>query len=57
MLRKWYFSGVKNLLSENGIFIFEIYYLPKLIKDRRFDLIYDEHFITNVISLIKLLRL
>ena len=53
-----FFQGVKKLLSENGIFIFEIYYLPKLIKDRRFDLIYDEHlYYYSVISLIKLLRL
>ena len=36
-------SGVKCLLDDEGIFVFEIYYLPSIIEDLQFDLIYDEH--------------
>lgn len=36
-------SGIKTLLKNNGTFVFEIYYLPKLIEQCSFDLIYDEH--------------
>lgn len=36
-------SGIKNNLKESGVFAFEIYYLPSMVKNKSFDLIYDEH--------------
>jgi len=35
--------GVKNILNEDGIFIFELPYWYDTIKDKRFDQIYHEH--------------
>ena len=35
--------GVKNLLNENGIFVFEVPYWYNTIIDKRFDQIYHEH--------------
>jgi SAM-dependent methyltransferase len=35
--------GVKNLLSEDGLFIFEVSYLKDVIKKLTFDTIYHEH--------------
>jgi hypothetical protein len=35
--------GVKNLLSKDGVFIFESFYLVDLIKNMVFDFIYHEH--------------
>ena len=35
--------GVKQILSENGIFVFEVQYLKDLVDGNRFDLIYHEH--------------
>jgi len=35
--------GVKNILSENGLFIFEVSYLRDVIKKLTFDTIYHEH--------------
>ena len=37
------FKNIKKLLSENGIFIFESFYLVDLIKNNVFDFIYHEH--------------
>ena len=37
------FSGVKDLLGENGVFIFEDPYLGEVIEKTSFDQIYDEH--------------
>ena len=36
-------NGVKNLLSENGIFVFEVSYLVDVIGKTLFDTIYHEH--------------
>ena len=36
-------KGVKNILSKNGVFIFELPYWYDTIKDKRFDQIYHEH--------------
>ena len=37
------FAGVKNLLNDNGVFIFEDPYLGEVIEKTSFDQIYDEH--------------
>jgi methylation protein EvaC len=37
------FDGVKTLLKEDGVFIFEDPYLGEIIKKSSFDQIYDEH--------------
>lgn len=37
-------KGIKNLLSENGTFIFEVSYVLNMLKDNLFDLVYHEHF-------------
>ena len=37
------FSGVKTLLKQNGVFIFEDPYLGEVIEKTSFDQIYDEH--------------
>jgi len=36
-------KGVKGLLKDNGVFIFEIYYLGTLIDEMQYDMIYHEH--------------
>jgi hypothetical protein len=36
-------ANIKKCLSEDGIFISESHYLPKLIKDVQYDTIYHEH--------------
>jgi 2-polyprenyl-3-methyl-5-hydroxy-6-metoxy-1,4-benzoquinol methylase len=36
-------KGVKNLLKENGVFIFEVSYLLDVLKKNAFDTIYHEH--------------
>lgn len=36
-------NGVKILLLEGGIFVIEVAYLPQMLKDKTFDLIYHEH--------------
>jgi hypothetical protein len=38
-----FFLGVKNLLSDKGMFIFEVSYLGDVIKKKTFDTIYHEH--------------
>ena len=35
--------GIKRLLKDNGVFIFEIYYLGTLIEGMQYDMIYHEH--------------
>ncbi len=47
-------KGVKNLLSEDGIFIFEVSYLVDVLEKTLFDTIYHEHLsYHSVIPLIK----
>ena len=36
-------KGIKTVLKEKGIFIFEIYYLGTLIDEMQYDMIYHEH--------------
>ena len=36
-------KGVKALLKDDGIFIFEVYYLGTLIDEMQYDMIYHEH--------------
>ena len=36
-----FFNGVKNLLNENGVFIFEVSYLADVIKKKTLDIIYQ----------------
>lgn len=37
------FKGINTLLNKNGILIFEVHYLPDLIKNLQYDMIYHEH--------------
>ena len=39
----WCNQSSKNLLSENGSFIFEVHYLMDLLETDQFDMIYHEH--------------
>lgn len=36
-------KGVKQLLKDDGVFIFEVYYLGTLIDEMQYDMIYHEH--------------
>jgi len=36
-------KGVKTLLKDDGVFIFEVYYLGTLIDEMQYDMIYHEH--------------
>ncbi|MFH1654793.1 MAG: class I SAM-dependent methyltransferase [Pseudomonadota bacterium] len=36
-------KGVKCLLKDDGVFIFEIYYMGTLLEDMQYDMIYHEH--------------
>lgn len=36
-------SGVKNLLADDGVFVFEVHYLGKVIQGLQYDMIYHEH--------------
>ena len=49
------FKGIKNLLSDNGIFIFEDPSLLKMIENNSYDQIYDEH--PHIFSIIFLEKL
>ncbi len=35
--------GIKNLLSDDGVFIFEVHYLGKVLHGYQYDMIYHEH--------------
>lgn len=37
------FSGIKNILNEYGVLIFEVHYLPDLLKKLQYDFFYNEH--------------
>ena len=51
------FEGVKTLLKEDGIFIFEDPYLGEIIEKTSFDQIYDEHvFLFSALSVSYILR-
>jgi SAM-dependent methyltransferase len=36
-------KGIKHLMKEDGVFIFEVYYLGTLIDEMQYDMIYHEH--------------
>lgn len=36
-------KAVKNLLSDNGVFVFEVHYLGNVISDMQYDMVYHEH--------------
>ncbi len=36
-------AGVENILNEDGIFVFEIYYLGVVIEEKQYDMMYHEH--------------
>ncbi len=36
--------GIKTLLKLEGVFIFEVFYLPTLLEELQYDMIYHEHF-------------
>ena len=36
-------KGVKHLLKQDGVFVFEVYYLGTLIEEMQYDMIYHEH--------------
>jgi methylation protein EvaC len=45
-------SGIKFLLSDDGIFIFEVHGIESLISDNQFDMVYHEHvFYYSTVSL------
>ncbi len=50
-----FISGIKYLLDENGVFIFECQYFPYLLFNNQFDNIYHEH--QSFFSLYPLLKL
>jgi len=37
-------KGIKFLLKDDGVFVFEVHYLVNLLKQYQFDMIYHEHF-------------
>ena len=52
-----FFKGVKNILDDNGIFVFEVSYLLDVINKLTFDTIYHEHMSYHAIKpLIKFAR-
>lgn len=43
---------IKNVLNDNGVFIFEVHYLDKVIQEMHYDFIYHEHlYYHSVLSL------
>jgi len=50
--------AIKNALSDNGVFVFEVHYLDKVIKDMQYDMIYHEHiFYYSLLSAIEHFKL
>lgn len=47
-------KGIKNLLSENGVFVFEVTYLYKNLVNNYFDMQYSEHIFTHSVKPLKL---
>ncbi len=46
-------QGIDALLSDNGVFIFEIYYLGTVIKELQYDMMYHEHMTYYTIKSLK----
>lgn len=36
-------AGIRNILTDDGVFVFEVSYLPDMVKNMVFDTIYHEH--------------
>lgn len=54
---KDFFSGVSNLLAENGLFIFEEPYMLDVLEKVSYDQIYDEHvFLFSILSIKNILK-
>jgi len=50
-------QGVKNLLNDNGVFVFEVNYLGDMIDELQYDVIYHEHTMYHsVLALQKFLK-
>lgn len=49
------FVGVRNLLTDDGTFIFEVHWVGNLLTDGGFDQIYHEHFYYHSLSSLKIL--
>jgi methylation protein EvaC len=45
--------GVKSLLKKDGIFVFEVHYLPDLIKKFQYDFFYNEHLCYYLVNPLK----
>lgn len=50
-----FIKGIKNVLSEHGVFIIEVGYVLDMVKKKTFDAIYHEHF--SYFSLLPLIEL
>lgn len=46
-------KGIKKLLREDGIFIFEVHYLPDLINKLQYDFFYNEHLCYYLVTPLK----
>jgi len=49
------FKGVKNLLTEDGVFIFEVHWVGNLLTEGGFDQIYHEHIYYHSLHSLKIL--
>ncbi|MBI4830196.1 MAG: class I SAM-dependent methyltransferase [Candidatus Lindowbacteria bacterium] len=46
--------AIKNALKDDGVFVFEVHYLGKIIKELQYDMIYHEHlYYHSLLSLMK----
>jgi len=45
-----FLDGVQALLAEDGYFVFEVAYLPRMLADGTFDLIYHEHVFCHALT-------
>lgn len=51
------FKGIENLLAKNGILVFEVHYMPELLKTSQYDMIYHEHqYYYSLLTLKKFLK-
>ena len=55
VIKKKFVSNIKNILSENGVWVMEQSYLPILIKNNGYDSICHEHLTYFTLKQVKLL--
>lgn len=48
-------KGIKKLLSENGVFVIQATYLPSMIENNAFDIVYHEHLVFYTLKTLKYL--